>query len=193
MINLAVFASGNGTNTQRLIDHFNDHDRIKIALVLSNRPDAFVLKRAANAGIPSAVCNKTDFMQGTTVFHILEERSIDFIILAGFLLHIPPGIIERYAQRMINIHPALLPAYGGKGMYGMHVHEAVIRSGDKQSGITIHYINERYDDGQIIFQASCQLDENETAESLAIKIHALEYEHFPKVAEAVIDRSFPRC
>jgi phosphoribosylglycinamide formyltransferase 1 len=191
MVNIAIFASGNGTNAQRMIDHFRHHPEIRIALVLSNKPDAYVLKRAENAGVPSRVFDRKEFGEATPVMDCLGELDIHFIILAGFLLLVPPEIIRRYEGRMINIHPALLPAYGGKGMYGMNVHREVLSNGDRESGITIHMVNEKYDEGRIIFQARCPVREDDTPESLAAKIHTLEYEHFPRVAEEIVRACFP--
>lgn len=192
MINIAIFASGNGTNAQRLIDHFYDHLSINIALILSNKPDAYVLKRAQNALIPSVVFSGNDLKEFSPVKKEFEKHQIDFIVLAGFLLMIPPGLVQEYKGRMINIHPALLPKYGGKGMYGMRVHQAVIDAQEAETGITIHYVNEFYDEGAVIFQARCPVNENDTPESLAEKVHALEYKHFPKIVEDVISRYFTR-
>jgi len=184
--NIAIFASGNGSNAQRLSEYFASNNNINISLILTNNPKAGVLERAKNLGVKSVVFTRTDFCKGGKVDELLSEQKIDFIILAGFLLLVPDFLIEKYTKKIVNIHPALLPKYGGKGMYGMNVHHSVINSGDKQSGISIHYVNQKYDEGQIIFQARVDIEDGETAESLAGKIHELEYEHFPKVLEKVI-------
>lgn len=186
MIKLALFASGNGSNAQRIAEYFRNSGEIRIELILSNKPDAFVLERAFALGIPSVVFNREDFYTTHKVTPILKQKCIDWIILAGFLWMIPQDILEIWSGRIINIHPALLPSYGGKGMYGMKVHEAVISAGETESGITIHHVNDKYDEGEIIFQAKCPVLPGDTAESLAAKVHQLEYEHFPRVIETVI-------
>lgn len=180
---IAIFASGNGTNAQRIAEYFKDNEEVEICLILSNKPNAGVLLRAEKLGIRTEVFNRDEFKKGQKVDVLLQENNIDLIVLAGFLWLVPTFLIEQYPSRIINIHPALLPKFGGKGMYGMNVHKAVIESGESQSGISIHYVNNKYDDGQIIFQAKFNIDEGETTESLAIKIHQLEYEHFPIVIE----------
>jgi phosphoribosylglycinamide formyltransferase 1 len=180
---LAMFASGSGTNVANFIGYFNDHPLVHIALVISNNPGAYVLQRAREAGIPSAVILRKQWGDEDVVMGILLEHQIDAIVLAGFLLLVPAYLVQRFEGRIINIHPALLPHFGGKGMYGAHVHEAVVASGNKESGITIHLVNEAYDSGDILFQAKVKLDPDETPDSLATKIHALEYEHFPVVVE----------
>jgi len=184
---LAVFASGSGTNAENLIEHFNKTFDKKVVLVLSNNPEAYVLRRAARLGVPAKVFSRED-LKGGEVLALLREYSVDFVVLAGFLWLVPPDIIAAYRNRIVNIHPALLPKYGGKGMYGHHVHEAVLAAGEEQSGITIHYVNEKYDSGDIIFQARCPVLPDDTPESLQERVHALEYEHFPKVVEMLLDR-----
>jgi len=187
MKRIAIFASGSGTNAQRIIEYFqNKKDKINISLVLSNKEDAYVLERARKFDIPSFVITAKELKETDIVINELKKFQIDFIVLAGFLLKVPGKIIKEYAGKIINIHPALLPKYGGKGMYGSFVHAAVIDAKEKESGITIHYVNEFYDEGQIIFQAKCSIDENDTPETLAQKIHKLEYEHFPKVIEKIL-------
>ena len=189
MKNIALFASGNGTNVQRIADYFADNANVRIQLIVCNNAKAYVLERAKNLGIESYLINdKETFYHSDSVLKILQEHQIDFIVLAGFLWLIPNAVIEAYSNTIINIHPALLPKYGGKGMYGMHVHEAVVTNKETESGITIHYVNQYYDEGQIIFQAKCSLSPNDTAEDVAKKIHALEYEHFPKVIEMEIEK-----
>jgi phosphoribosylglycinamide formyltransferase-1 len=186
MPRLAIFASGNGTNAQRIIEYFAGHPTISINLILSNNPGAFVLHRAKNLGVPAEVFNRAAFYETHDVAEKLEANHIDFLILAGFLWLIPGNIISGYPGRIINIHPALLPKYGGKGMYGMKVHEAVIAAGDPESGITIHYVDEYYDEGRIIFQAKCIVNARDTAEDLAEKVHQLEYRYFPEVIERIV-------
>jgi phosphoribosylglycinamide formyltransferase 1 len=186
MKKLAIFASGSGTNAQRIIEYFKGHPEISVSIVLSNKPDASVLQRAKSLSVESMVFSRKEFYETNLVLQKLYDINIDFIILAGFLWLIPEIVLDAYNGKIINIHPALLPKYGGKGMYGMRVHEAVLQSGDKESGITIHYVNEKYDDGQILFQAKCAVDLNDTPESLAARIHELEYTYFPKVIESVL-------
>ncbi len=187
MKRIAIFASGNGSNAQRIAEYFNEISEIEIGLILTNNPKAGVLKRAETLGLESVVFNRNEFTENAKVDILLQDHEIDFIVLAGFLWLIPEFLINEYPNKIVNIHPALLPKYGGKGMYGMRVHETVIANGEKQSGISIHYVNNKYDEGQIIFQANFDIEKGETAESLAAKIHELEHEHFPKVLERVIN------
>jgi phosphoribosylglycinamide formyltransferase 1 len=189
MPRIAVFASGNGSNAQRIIEYFTAHPTITIDLVLCNKPDAYVLKRAENLEVPGFVFNRATFYETNEIPDLLQANGIDYIILAGFLWLIPQNLLAAYPGRIINIHPALLPKYGGKGMYGMKVHEAVIAAGDAESGITIHYVDENYDEGRIIFQAKCVISEHDTAESLAEKVHALEYRHFAEVIGEIVTHS----
>jgi phosphoribosylglycinamide formyltransferase-1 len=186
MEKIAIFASGSGTNAQRIIEYFKGHQFIVVDLVLSNNPEAFVLTRAKSSGIPTVIFTRKEFYETEEVLSILKDRKITFIVLAGFLWLIPHYLLLEYADRIVNIHPALLPGYGGKGMYGMRVHESVIKSGDKETGITVHMVNERYDEGQIIFQSRCKVEADDTPESLAQKVHALEYEHYPRIIEALL-------
>jgi len=183
---IAIFASGSGTNAQRIAEYFEGKDLLEITAIYCNNPGAYVLERAKLLRIPTVLFNRNDFYQTTSVLEDLVSRKTDWIVLAGFLWLIPDPVLKAFPQRIINIHPALLPAYGGKGMYGMKVHKAVIASGDKQSGITIHHINELYDEGDIIFQATCQVHAGDTPEILAAKIHDLEYEYFPVVIEKLV-------
>ena len=183
---IAVFASGSGTNAENLIKHFSTHPSIEVALVVTNNPDAYVLKRAEDAGVPAVVMDKEYRISQDSVMKLLEKHGIGFIVLAGYLLLIPSWLVRQFPEKIVNIHPALLPRYGGKGMYGDHVHRAVIESGDKESGITIHYVNEQYDQGDIIFQARCPVFDEDTPETLAKRIHELEYLHFPVVIEKLI-------
>jgi len=179
-INLAIFASGSGTNAENIAKYFEGHDRIHVKEIFSNRKDAYVHTRAEKLGIPSFTFTKEQF-QDSSFIKRLED--IDYIILAGFLWLVPGYLIKAFPNKIINIHPALLPKYGGKGMYGGRVHQAVIQAGEEESGITIHLVNEEYDKGEILFQAKCEVAKSDTPDSLAEKIHALEYEHFPRVIE----------
>jgi len=190
MKKLAVFASGTGTNAQKIIDHFSLPGKTaKVSLVVCNRPGAGVLQIAAQANIPVLLIEREPFFKGGAYLSDLKGNGIDFVILAGFLWKIPQALIDAYPRRIINIHPALLPRYGGKGMYGGFVHEAVIAAGDSESGITIHYVDEHYDHGDIIYQAKCPVDKNDNAESLSKKVHALEHRYFPEVIERVINEA----
>ena len=183
---IAVFASGNGSNAQRIAEYFAGSGLLEISAIYCNNPNAYVLERAMLLEIPSVVFNKDDFYNTTLILDDLKGREIDWIVLAGFLWLIPESVLRAFPQRIINIHPALLPAYGGKGMFGMKVHQAVIASGEKESGITIHYVNEHYDKGDIIYQARCPIINEDTSETLAAKIHGLEYELFPVVIGKLI-------
>ncbi|MCF6243376.1 MAG: phosphoribosylglycinamide formyltransferase [Bacteroidales bacterium] len=187
--NIAIFASGSGTNAENIINYFKNHPKIKVSLVLSNCKNAYVLERAKKQKVETLVFNRGIFYDTNDIIEILQQKQIDYIVLAGFLWLIPKHFIRAFENRIINIHPALLPKYGGKGMYGMNVHKAVIANKEKQSGISIHYVNEHYDEGDIIFQATCPVNESDTPEKLAEKVHKLEYEHFPKVIEMWITSS----
>lgn len=189
MKQLAIFASGAGSNAKRIIHHFRHHPDIRVSLVVSNKPGAGVLSIAEKEGIPALLIEKERFFRGDSYVEELRHRGIDFIVLAGFLWKVPGGLVKAYRGRIVNIHPALLPKYGGKGMYGDHVHQAVIAAGEKESGITIHYVDELYDHGQVIFQALCSIGPEDTPEMLAEKIHLLEYEHFPVIIEKVVMQS----
>jgi phosphoribosylglycinamide formyltransferase-1 len=183
---IAIFASGSGTNAEEIIKHFQNHERIEISLILSNNPKAFVLQRAENHKIPNFVFTREMFYKEKIVDEVLKINRIDFIVLAGFMWLIPERYVTNFKNKIVNIHPALLPKYGGKGMYGSHVHEAVVSNQEKESGITIHWVNEAYDEGNIIFQAKCNVDSSDTAEDVADKVHKLEYMHYPKIIEQVI-------
>jgi phosphoribosylglycinamide formyltransferase-1 len=187
-MNLAIFASGTGTNAANIIAYFENHPTIKVVLVVCNNPKARVLDIADKNNIPSLLIEKQRFSKEDGYLPLLKDKDVDLIILAGFLWKIPDILIEAYPQRIINIHPALLPKYGGKGMYGSNVHEAVLAAGEKESGITIHYVDEHYDNGDIIFQAKCEITDTDTPESLAKKIHQLEHSWFPQIIEQVIGR-----
>ncbi len=180
-IAVAIFASGAGSNAQKIIDTFKNNSKIKIALIVCNNPGAGVLSIAAKENIPSLLIEKKRFAEAGAYLEVLQKHHIGFIVLAGFLWKIPAALINRYPNKIINIHPALLPKYGGKGMYGSRVHEAVIAAKEKESGISIHYVDEIYDHGNIIFQARCTINENDTAATLANKVHRLEHLHYPAV------------
>jgi formyltetrahydrofolate-dependent phosphoribosylglycinamide formyltransferase len=184
---MAIFASGTGSNAQKIIEHFKNSTLAKIDLIVCNKPGAGVLKIAANENIPVLMIEKKSF-NDSGYLEELKSHHIDIIILAGFLWKLPPGLINAYQQKIINIHPALLPAYGGKGMYGNAVHAAVLNAKEKQSGITIHYVDDKYDHGEIIFQKACPVNENETVESLAQKVHELEHNYYPKQIEKLLDK-----
>ena len=184
--NIAIFASGTGSNAQKIIDHFRNSSSVNISLIACNKPGAGVLAIAGHEKIPSLLIEKEKFFRGTAYMEELRQEQIGFVVLAGFMWKLPPAIITAYPGRIINIHPALLPAYGGKGMFGHFVHEAVLASKEKETGISIHYVDELYDHGTIIFQARCPVFETDTADTLAGRIHELEHEHYPKVIERVI-------
>lgn len=187
-IHLAIFASGTGSNAQKIIDHFRNHPVIKIAMIVCNKPEAGVLKIAAKENILSLIIEKEKFFRDNGYVDELKQNKIDWIILAGFLWKIPDLLINAFPEKIINIHPALLPKYGGKGMYGQKVHEAVLANHEKESGITIHYVDNLYDHGKILLQAKCPLLPDDTAETLAQKVHALEYEHYPVAIEQLVTK-----
>lgn len=183
---IAVFASGSGTNAQNIIDYFADNQEIVVDCLLSNTAAAYALVRARNAGIDTLVFSREEFYNSEKIVDFLTLRKINLVVLAGFLWLVPAPILEKFI--VINIHPALLPAYGGRNMYGHHVHQAVIANRELFSGITIHYVNEKYDEGAIIFQARCPVLADDTPESLADRIHLLEYKHFPAIIEEVVGK-----
>jgi len=191
--NVAILASGSGSNAENIIRYFKDNKDFKdsgdicFPVIISNKEDAYVHERAKSLGVSSFTFKKSDFESGK-VLEFLKEQQIDFIVLAGFLLKIPENLLQAYPDKIINIHPALLPKFGGKGMYGSRVHEAVVAAGEKESGITIHYVNENYDEGQIIFQAKCEVLPSDTPDDVAKKVHALEYEFFPEVIERILKK-----
>lgn len=185
MKRIVLFASGSGTNAENIIKYFKNSNLISVVQVLSNKKDAKVLDRAKRLGVNFNTFSRDDFYASDAMLNNLKATT-DYIILAGFLWKIPTNFIEAFPQKIINIHPALLPKYGGKGMYGMHVHRAVVKNKEKESGITIHYVNENYDEGAIIFQKSVEVLVCDTAEDVAAKIHNLEQENFPRVIEKII-------
>lgn len=181
---IAILASGSGTNAQRLVEHFRDHPAAGVVLIGCDQPGAGVLERAWDLGVPSYLFNGTQLRDGT-LLRELQVQGIDLVVLAGFLRLIPADLVRAFPGRILNIHPALLPKYGGKGMYGQHVHAAVIAAGEPESGITIHVVNERYDDGEHLLQARCPVMPGDTPEALAARVHALEHVHYPAVVEKV--------
>jgi phosphoribosylglycinamide formyltransferase-1 len=188
-INLAVFASGSGTNAEEIIKYFKDHATIAVKGLLCNNPKAFAITRAKKHQLPVHVCDRKEFRNPELILGVLKKWEIDAIILAGFLWLVPEYLIDQFPNKILNIHPALLPKFGGKGMYGMNVHQAVLDADEKVSGITIHLVNQRYDDGQIIFQKKCKVENHDTPETLATKIHKLEHEFYPKVIEQWLNRN----
>ena len=187
MKRIVIFASGSGTNAENLIEFFHNSDNASVIQVLSNNPHAKVLDRAKKLNVSALSFNRIAFSKTDDVLNILKDSKPDLIILAGFLWKFPEKILNAFPNKVINVHPALLPKYGGKGMYGMHVHQAVILNKETETGITIHYVNEHYDDGATIFQAKCDVNSNDSAEDIAEKIHKLEMEHFPKVVEKLLN------
>lgn len=183
---MAVFASGSGTNAERFIEYFKGSSLAEVALVCCNNPNAFVLERARRHEVPAWLFTNQQLKAAEPVLQKLREEKIDFIVLAGFLRLIPSELVQAYPDRIVNIHPALLPRWGGKGMYGMRVHEAVVQARELETGISIHYVNNRYDEGNIIFQTSCPVDPEDTAEDIARKIHKLEHRHYPSVVEEIL-------
>ncbi|MDE7375788.1 MAG: phosphoribosylglycinamide formyltransferase [Muribaculaceae bacterium] len=183
MKKIAIFASGSGTNAEAICQKLAGRDDIKVEVMVCNRRQAGVYERMERMGVESVFMGKAEWADGARVLDLMRSRGIDLIVLAGFLAYIPPALIEAYPQRIINIHPSLLPRHGGPGMYGHHVHEAVLADGDKESGITIHYVDEHVDGGQIIFQATCPVHPDDTPDTLAARIHVLEHAHYPRIVE----------
>ena len=184
--NIAIFASGTGSNARKIVEYFQDSDQITVSLIISNKSTAPVLQMAANYEIPTLVLNRKEFYETTNILKKIHAYNVDYLILAGFLWLIPQYLVQSFKNQIVNIHPALLPKYGGAGMYGMNVHKAVKEAGEKESGMTIHFVNEKYDEGAIIFQAKCLLEEKDTPEDIARKVLNLEHEYFPKTIESII-------
>lgn len=187
-IKIALFASESGSNAENIIKYFQDRKIANVELVLSNKATAYVIERAKKFDVPYVVFSKEELNDTDFILPILRKHKIDFVVLAGFLLKVPSYLIAAFPNRIINIHPALLPKYGGKGMYGDRVHQAVVAAGETESGISIHYVNENYDEGNIIFQAKCKVEPSDGANDVAEKVHNLEYAHFPQVIEQVISK-----
>lgn len=186
---IAIFASGNGSNAEEIIRYFENHPFIDVSAILTNNPNALVIERAKRYNLPYLIFDKTDFILSTRVLNWLHEKEVTHIVLAGFLWLIPSYFIHEFSGRMINIHPALLPSFGGKGMFGMNVHKAVKNAGVKETGITIHLVNENYDEGEILFQGKCKVEDSFSAEDIAKAVHELEYQHYPVVIEKWINNS----
>lgn len=180
---LAIFASGSGTNAEEIFKHFQHHPQIEVVLLLSNNPQAYALERAKRFQVDTRVFNRIEFRESDIVLQWLREKQVTHVVLAGFLWLIPGYLIDAYPSKIINIHPALLPKHGGKGMYGMKVHEAVKACSDRETGITIHLVNERYDEGRKLFQGRCAVPPDASPEDIAQAVHALEYQHYPPVIE----------
>ena len=185
---IAIFASGSGTNAEEIFKKFRDHAQIEVAILLSNKKKAYALTRAQNYGIKSRVFDRTEFRETANIVELCREEKIDLIVLAGFMWLVPSNLVNAFPDKIVNIHPALLPKYGGKGMYGMNVHQAVKDNKEKETGITIHYVNERYDEGNIIFQVECPVLETDSPEQIANKVHELEYRHYPSVIEQILSK-----
>lgn len=184
--NIAIFASGTGSNAKKIIDHFKHHEGINVSLIVSNNPSAKVLDMAEKEGISTHVISRSDFFGSEDILKIFNKYLIDYVVLAGFLWLVPKYLVKAYENRMVNIHPALLPKFGGKGMYGINVHEAVKLAGAKISGITIHHVNEQYDDGDIVFQKACNLSDDDTPQSIANKVLQLEHLYYPIIIENLV-------
>jgi phosphoribosylglycinamide formyltransferase 1 len=184
--NIAIFASGAGSNAQKIIDHFRQSEAVTVKIILCNKPGAGVLDIAARENIPSVIIEKEAFFRSEEYVQLLQRNNIDLIVLAGFLWKVPSNLVAAFPDKIINIHPALLPKFGGKGMYGNFVHTAVIEAGEAESGITIHFVNHHYDEGRIILQQRCTIDENDTPDTLAQKIHALEHKFYPAIVERLL-------
>ena len=190
MVNLAIFVSGNGTNCENIIKYFQNSKIVRIAVVISNRKDAYALVRAEKLHVANLVLNKQQINDKDTIMNVLQQHQVDFIVLAGFLLLIPEFIIDAFPKRIINLHPALLPEFGGKGMFGHHVHQAVKEAGETKTGMTVHYVSPVCDGGDIISQFECSVDKNDTPEDIAQKENELEMKYFPEVIEKVIRKTF---
>ena len=186
MKKLIIFASGNGSNAERIITYFKENKLAEVSLILTNNPQAGVISRAKRLGVPCRIFDKKDLYESNYLLELLKEEQPDLIILAGFLWKFPTNLIENFPHKIVNIHPSLLPKYGGKGMYGMHVHHEVIKHGEKESGITIHYVNEHYDQGAIIYQERVAITPEDTPKSLAEKVHTLEYQAFPLIIKQLL-------
>ncbi len=186
MKNIAIFAAGSGTNAEKIMQHFEHNPEICVSLIVCSKPGAKVLDRAAKFNVPTEIITRQSFYEERDILNTLNRYGIDFVVLAGFLWLVPPYLVKAFERRMVNIHPALLPKYGGKGMYGMNVHRAVCEAGEPHSGITIHYVNEHYDEGDIVFQATCALDLGDTPDDIAKKVRQLEHRYFPGVVEQLL-------
>lgn len=191
MKNIAIFASGSGTNAAKIITRFHQHPQVRVGLVVTNRPNAGVIRIAEQHQLPLLILEKERFFSGDAYLPLLQELKIELIVLAGFLWKVPAALVKAYPQQIVNIHPALLPKYGGKGMYGRFVHEAVIAAGERESGITIHYVDEVYDNGKTILQVTCAVLPGDTPDSLAKRVQQLEHEYYPQVVEDLARSAHP--
>jgi phosphoribosylglycinamide formyltransferase 1 len=189
-IHLAILASGSGSNAENIINYFSGRNDVEISIIISNKSEALVHKRAERMGIPSLFMAKSELEEPKMILNVFNKYQIDFVVLAGYLLRIPTGLIEAFPHRILNIHPSLLPKFGGKGMYGDKVHQAVVESGESESGITIHFINDFYDEGAIAFQTTCPVLKSDTPEDVASKVHALEYQYYPSVLDQILQKEF---
>ncbi len=187
--NIAIFASGTGSNAKKIIEYFEHNDEINVCLIVSNKRDAPVLAMATGFGIRTLVIDRKFFYRSEDILNFFNEYLIDYVVLAGFLWLVPKYLVAAFPQRMVNIHPALLPKFGGKGMYGMNVHRAVKEQGETESGVTIHYVNEQYDDGDIVFQTTCPVSSDDTPHSIAKKVQQLEHQYFPKIIEELMNEN----
>jgi phosphoribosylglycinamide formyltransferase-1 len=185
---IAIFASGSGSNAQKIMEHFKKHADAEVVIVLTNNPEAYVLQRADNFEIPSHIFDKHEFYKTNNVVELLKNLQIDLIVLAGFMWLIPQNLLKAFPNKIINIHPALLPKYGGKGMYGDHVHQAVLDAHEEESGITIHFIDEHFDEGEIIHQSRFRIEPGDDLEMVKFKGQQLEHLHYPKVVEQLLKK-----
>lgn len=185
---IAIFASGSGSNAQKIMEYFRKHNDAEVAIILTNNPEAYVLQRADNFEVPSHVFDRQEFYHSDAVITLLKNLQADLIVLAGFLWLIPENLLKAFPNKIINIHPALLPKHGGKGMYGNHVHQSVLAAGDDESGITIHFVNEVYDDGEIIHQSRFRIDRGDDLEMIKFKVQQLEHQHYPRVIEQLLKK-----
>jgi phosphoribosylglycinamide formyltransferase-1 len=185
---IAIFASGSGSNAQKIMEHFKRNADAEVVLILTNNPNAYVLQRADNFEIPTHIFTRSEFYDGDDVIKLLKNLQVDLIVLAGFLWLVPPALLKAFPNKIINIHPALLPKYGGKGMYGEHIHKAVLAAGEEESGITIHFANEQFDEGEILHQSKFKIDAGDTLEVIKFKIQQLEHHHFPRVIENLLKK-----
>ena len=185
---IAIFASGSGSNAQRIMEHFKKHTDAEVTIVLTNNPEAYVLQRADNFEIPTHIFDKHEFYQTNNIVNLLKNLHIDIIVLAGFMWLVPENLLQAFPNRIINIHPALLPKYGGKGMYGDHVHKTIMANGDEESGITIHFVNANFDDGEIIYQSRFRIEKDDDLEMIKFKGQQLEHQHYPRIVEQLLKK-----
>ncbi|MGI4752067.1 MAG: phosphoribosylglycinamide formyltransferase [Janthinobacterium lividum] len=185
---IAIFASGSGSNAQKIMEYFKNHALAEVTLILTNNPDAYVLQRADNFEIPTHIFNRKAFYQSDEVIQLLQKLDIDLVVLAGFLWLVPQNLLKAFPNKVINIHPALLPNYGGKGMYGDHIHRAVLAAREKESGISIHFVNEHFDEGEMIQQFRFKIDPQDQLENIRFKIQQLEHQHYPRVIESLVKK-----